>query len=56
MKRIQQTRLNGSSRFKFWVLGLATLGEGLVITLSLGYLTCDWRAEVVFSDWYEDEF
>jgi hypothetical protein len=39
--------------FKFFVLGLATVYEGLVIVLSLGFLSTELRATLLFSDWMD---
>ena len=41
---------NGSSRerWKFFALGLATIYEGMVIVLSLGYLNVEARAYELF--------
>ena len=41
-------------RLEFFLLGLGTLWEGLVITFSLGYLTVDTRAWLLF-DVFEDD-
>jgi hypothetical protein len=35
-------------RWRFFLLGLATVYEGLVIVLSLGYLNCEARAYELF--------
>lgn len=35
-------------RWQFFALGLATVWEGLVIVLSLGYLSCEARAYELF--------
>jgi hypothetical protein len=41
-------------RWRFFLLGLGTIYEGLVMTLSLGYLTVDTRAWLLF-DVFDDE-
>ena len=33
---------------QFFMLGLATIWEGLIIVLSLGFLNCDIRAHLIF--------
>lgn len=47
---------NGSAkeRWRLFVVGLASIYEGLVIALSLGYFTVDTRAWVLF-DLFEDD-
>jgi hypothetical protein len=47
----------GSRRdhWRFFLLGLATLYEGLVITLSLGYLSVEARAYELFMRYDDDE-
>lgn len=40
-------------RLKLWVLGLVTLADGLVVTLTLGHITTEWRASVLFSNWMD---
>jgi hypothetical protein len=41
-------------RWQFFALGLGTIYEGLVMTLSLGYLTVDTRAWLLFDAFEED--
>lgn len=41
-------------RCLFVLLGLATIYEGLVITLSLGFLTVETRAWIMFDVWDDD--
>jgi hypothetical protein len=38
-------------RLHLWMIGLASIYEGLVLVLSLGWLSVDTRAWVVFQDW-----
>lgn len=40
-------------QFRFWLLGLGTVYEGLVMVLSLGYLSVDTRSWLLF-DVFED--
>lgn len=40
--------------WKFWLIGWVSIIEGLIIVLSLGYLTSRIRADVLFSEWAED--
>lgn len=41
-------------RWKFWLLGWVRVLDGLVIVLSLGYLTGRFYSNVIFSDWAND--
>lgn len=40
-------------RLKMLVLGFVTIAEGLVQVFSLGLLTTEWRAWLLFSDWMD---
>lgn len=40
-------------QFKFFVVGLATVYEGLVIVVSLGFLNTEARSNLLFSDWID---
>lgn len=42
-----------NQQYKFFVVGLVTIYEGLVIVLSLGFLNTDARAMLLFSDWVD---
>ena len=42
-------------RWQFFALGLGSLYEGLVLVLSLGYLTVDTRAWLLFEAFDEDD-
>ena len=52
MKVIRKSKV--ARRWKWWLIGWVTLFESLVTILSLGYLTSDVRAMVIFSEWAED--
>jgi hypothetical protein len=41
--------LTRRERVQFFLLGLGTIFEGLVMTLSLGYLTVETRAWLLFT-------
>ncbi len=53
----RRARGHGSwfNQFYYALVGLASVYEGLVIFLSLGTLTCEARAWVLFRDWEDDE-
>ncbi len=38
-------------QWRFWLLGLGTVYEGLVMVLSLGYYSVDTRAWLLFDLW-----
>lgn len=40
-------------RFAFWILSAVSLADALVTFLTLGYLSTDWRANLLFSDWLD---
>ena len=39
-------------QWQFFVLGLVTIYEGLVVVLSLGFLDTQARADLLFSEWF----
>lgn len=45
---------SSKERWRFVVLGVATIWEGLVMVLSLGYLNVNTRAWLLF-DFFEDD-
>lgn len=47
--------LSARDRWQFFALGIATIFEGLVMTLSLGYLTVDTRVWLMFEVFDDDE-
>lgn len=49
------TRPGSHGIIGFWWLGLATLYEGLVITLSLGFLNVDTRAWMLIEVLTDDD-
>lgn len=38
----------------FFIVGIATVAEGLVMVLSLGFIAVDWRADILFNDTLTD--
>lgn len=52
---ISVTHYAGTSRLKYFVFGLISLADSIVLVLSLGMLTPQWRALALFSDWFENE-
>lgn len=42
-------------QFKMWLLGLAYIIYGLVLFLSLGYLSSDIHTKYIFSDYFQGD-
>lgn len=40
-------------RLALWILSVVSLADALVILLSLGYLSTDWRVDLLFSDFLD---
>lgn len=51
----RKTRPGEHGYLGFWLLGLFTLYEGLVITISLGFLNVDARAYALLELWDDDK-
>jgi hypothetical protein len=45
---------NTKEQLQFWLLGLGTIYEGLIMVLSLGFLTVNTRAWMLFELFEED--
>lgn len=45
-----------SDCLRVWVHGWVQLACGVVEVLSLGLVSPEWRANLVFSDWWMSEF
>lgn len=54
LAKIMPRYINISKRWKFFLLGILRIVDGLIIVLSFAHLTSDIYAEVLFSDWFSD--
>ena len=43
-----------TEQLKFWLLAWVSIAESMVTVFSLGFLSVDWYAPVLFSDWMDE--
>ena len=48
-------KITKQDNFKLVVLALVSIAADLVTLVSLGTINPNWRADVLFSDWMQDE-
>lgn len=44
---------SSKERFALVLLAMVSMAEAIVTILSLGFVTAEWRANLVFSEWFD---
>lgn len=54
MLGIRKSKLD-VTRLAWAVLAVVTVAEGLVNLIGCGFITCDWRSNLLFSEWMSSQ-